>query len=188
VNTMSIYAIKRDGFKYQELDLNVNDFIDDFPEEYSYRQAHDFSIENIAMANFWKPVRTGFSRIEGQDNLIPDLTPWIRATILFSPKAYRLLGDTMSPYGEFLPILIENGDTWDEYQIFNCLTMVDAIEEKSSDSSIAFDPSSVGDELVFKTAYNSCLDLFCGPRLKSAIEDFGLNGVIFDTQLSSLCK
>jgi len=179
-----VYAIRRDGFKYQELDLEVNDFIDDFPEDVDYGMAHDFSMENIAMADFWKLMRTDFNEIEGNENLIPDITTWIDATLLMSPKAHRLLGDSLVPFGEFLPIQIDG----ENYQIFNCLTMVDAVEEKSSESDIVFNPDNIGDKLVFKTRYNNCFDLFCGPRLKSAIKDFGLNGVTFDTQLSSSPK
>ena len=70
---MSIYAIRNDGFRYQELDLEINDVIDSFPDEVSYDDAHDFSLNNLSLKDFWPNIATGFSAIEGQANLLPDL-------------------------------------------------------------------------------------------------------------------
>ncbi len=178
---MAIFAIRNDGCKYQELDLDVNDFIEEFPECYDYGQCHDFSVENISMLEFWQFKRTGFREIEGEENLIPDITSWIDATLLLSPKAYRLLSDTLSPFGEFLPIMIE----METYYIFNCLTVVDVIEEKSSDTSIEFDMGSVSNTLIFKTRFQRCLDLFCLERLKTIVEGFELKGIVFDSHLGT---
>lgn len=183
-----LYSIRRDGFKYQELDLEVRDFAKSFPENYSYHQAHYFSVENIAMKDFWPPMRTGFSKIQGQENLIPDITTWICASLLLSPKAYRFLGETLSPFGEFLPILIESGDNWEEYQIFNCLTLADVIEEECSDTNMVFNPESIKDKLIFKTTFHNCLYLYCQERLKDVVESFGLNGVIFDSHLGTFAE
>lgn len=178
---MNIYAIRRDGYKYQELDLDINDFIDDFPEEIDYGTAHDFSSENLKMAGFWKLYSTGFSEIEGQENLIPDICNWIDATLLLSPKAHRLLGDTLVPFGEFLPIVIE-GET---YQIFNCLTTAEVNDKASTETHLEFDEASVGESLAFKSPFQLCQDIYCTERLKSLIEDFDLKGIVFDTRLSS---
>ncbi len=178
---MKVFAIRDDGFRYQELDLDINDFVDYFPEKYDYGQCHDFSSENIAMADFWKLMQTDFRKIEGEENLIPDITTWIDATLLLSPKAHRLLGDTLARYGEFLAIMIDK----ETYQIFNCLTMAEAIEEKSSETHTEFDPARVGDKLIFKTGFQRCLDLFCLPRLKTLVEEFDLKGIIFDEHLGT---
>lgn len=183
---MTVYKIKRDGYKYRELDLDVNDFIDDFPEEYDYGQAHDFYKENIAMASFWKLMKTGWSPIEGHENFIPDITTWINSTLVLSPKAHRLLGDTLKPYGEFLPVMVENEtDEKDErYYIFNCLTNADG--KLRSESTIEgtyevdFEDSVVGDKLIFKSRTQYCMDLFCNERFKELVESFGLNGILFD--------
>ena len=182
---MTIYAIRNDGYHYQELDLEVNDFIDDFPETYDYGQCHDFSVNNIAMSDFWKLMRTGFRKLDNEENRIPDITTWIDATLLLSPKAHRLLGDALSPYGEFLPIMIDTGTDRETYQIFNCLTMAKVVEEKSSDTHIAFDPNDVADKLIFKTPFQRCLDLFCQLRLKDLVESFDLNGIMFDEHLGT---
>lgn len=178
---MEIYAVRNDGFKYQELDLEVNDFIEEFPEKYDYGQAHDFCIENIAMSGFWKLKKTGFSEIEGEENLIPDITKWIDSTLLLSPRAHRFLADSLNKYGEFLPVVIGK----ETYQIFNCLTLVDVLEDKSSETNIIFNPESIGENLIFKTRFQHCFDLYCLPRFKVLIEELNLKGVVFDTHLGS---
>ncbi len=178
---MNIYAIRRDGYKYQELDLDINDVIDDFPEEVTYRMAHDFSRENIKMSGFWKLYSTGFSEIAGQENQLPDICNWIDATLLLSPKAHRLLKDTLNPFGEFLPIVIESETS----QLFNCLTLAEVNEDVSSDAHIEFNEASIGEALTFKAPFQSCQDIYCTERLKCLIEDFELKGVVFDTRLAS---
>lgn len=173
---MNIYKIERDGFDFQELDLEINDIIEHFPEKYEYGQCHDFSRENIALKDFWPPLRTGFSKIEGNKNLIPDITTWIDATLLLSPKSYRLVGDLLKPFGEFLPIIIEN----ENYNLFNCLTVVDAVVENSDANRVAFDEGKVTDTEAFKTQAPHCFNIFCTERLKNAVEGFQLKGITFD--------
>ena len=178
---MSIYAVRTDHNKYMALDLEVNDFIDDFPEEISYQQAQEFSAENIAMAEFWQLAQTGFAELEGGENLKPDICKWVDATLLLSPKAHRLLGDMMAPYGEFLPIVIDG----EKYQIFNCLTTAEVVEEESSDTVLVFNQKSVGDKLLFKASFQCCIDVYCSERFKNIVLDCEVDGVNFDTRLAS---
>lgn len=164
---MEIYAIRRDGYDYQELDLEIDDFLEIFPENMNYNTIHDFSVENLSLAQYWKPLKTGFSEIHGEKNLIPDICNWINATLFFSPKAYRFLKETLNPFGEFLPVLIGN----DTYYIFNCLTIV------NGDISA----ESIKDKLIYKAPEQHCIDIYCTDRLKDAIESFDLRGVIFES-------
>lgn len=164
---MTIFKIDNDGFRFQELDLFIDDFIDAFPEDISDIDIHDFSRNNMALAPHWPSMVTGFSVIEGRENLIPDIVVWIDATLLLSPKAYRLLGDLLSPCGEFLPIHIED----ETYQIFNCLAVEDI--KNASQSKAAFKPSRVSDEINIAT--------YCTDRLKDAVQSFELQGVVFES-------
>lgn len=157
-----IYKIERDGYKFKELDLEVSDIIDSFPEDIDYVAAHEFCEHNISLSSTWTLLKTGFSDIEGNENLIPDICVWIDSTLLLSPKAKRLLGDTLSEYGEFLPIIIDD----EKYEIFNCLTLRNT--KKSSD-------------LVFKTSDSNCAHLYCQQRLKDSIEELDLHGVVFSS-------
>jgi len=163
---MTTYKIDNDDFRFQELDLFIDDFIDAFPADMSDIAIHDFSRNNLALAPHWPSMATGFSVIEGRENLIPDVAVWIDATLLLSPKAYRLLGDLLLPYGEFLPIQIEN----EIYQIFNCMTIVDL--NSDIHSAVAFKPSNISDEIG--------MTVYCTDRLKEAIQSLGLQGIVFE--------
>lgn len=163
---MEIYAIRKDGYDYQEPDLEIDDFLEIFPENMDYNTIHDFSMENLALAKYWKSIKTGFSEIHGKKNLMPDICNWIGATLFLSPKAYRFLKETLNPFGEFLPVLI--GD--DIYYIFNCLTVVDG----------KISAENTKDKLIFKMPEQYCIDICCTERLKDAIESFDLHGVIFE--------
>ena len=178
---MKLFAVRTDHNKYMALDLEVNDFIENFPEEITYQQAHLFSYENIALSEFWSLGQTGFAELEGSENVKPDICKWIDATLLLSPKAYRLLGDSMAPYGEFLSVILD-GET---YQIFNCLTTAKVIEAESSETKLVFDEKSVGDKLLFKSPFQSCIDIYCSERFKTLVEDCEFAGVNFDTRLAS---
>jgi hypothetical protein len=156
-----IFSIQRDGYKFKELDLEVSDFIDFFPEEIDYVTAHEFSQHNISLLPTWKLLKTGFSDIEGNENLIPDICTWIDATLLLSPKAKRILGDILGEYGEFLPLMINE----EQYEVFNCLTLLDS--------------KDVTDELIFKTTDSNAIQLYCQDRLKDIITEFGFKGVAF---------
>ena len=173
---MEIFAVRRDSYKFQELDLEIDDFIGNMPEEIGYHAIHDFSLENIALSQYWKPIRTGFSEIKGEQNLIPDISNWIGATLFLSQKAYRLLNEILAPFGEFLPVNIEN----DVYYIFNCLTIA-KIDDSQDEPS--FNKESIENKVVFKTPTLHCIDIFCTERLKNAIEGFELSGVIFDKNI-----
>ncbi|WP_444997490.1 hypothetical protein [Aliikangiella sp. IMCC44359] len=183
---MDIYAIRNDGFKYQELDLLITDIFDYFPESFTERDIVYFSLNNTSLSDFWQFKKTGWSKIEGEENLIPDITKWVNATLVLSPKAHRYLGDMMSPFGEFLPIQIE--DEEDPHYIFNCLTTakVDESKSNSEENKMIFLEKSVGDKLFFKSPYQSCQDIFCTGRIKEQIESTGLTGIIFDDKLYSI--
>ncbi len=171
---MAIYLIENDGFRFQELDLHINDFIENFPDAMDMASVHDFSKNNLALTAYWKKLRTGFSIIEGGENLLPDVSCWIGATLLLSPKANRLLKDLLDSYGEFLPILIGEH----VYYIFNCLTVCDA--EGNGIFDFSFDSSSIKDKVVFKPQSKFDTSLFCSDYLKDAIESFELHGVVFE--------
>jgi hypothetical protein len=110
------------------------------------------------------------------------------SSLVLSPKAYRYLGELLSGSGEFLPVLV-SGET---FYIFNCLAWGEV-----DDKNTAYDyfdgvefglkclvfTNAVEDMVVFKSAVDGCTTLFCGDRFKSAIENFGLDGVVFDTNL-----
>lgn len=163
---MSLFTIENDDFRFKELDLFVDDFIDAFPADISDVAIHDFSRNNMRLLPYWPSMATGFSAIEARENLTPDLALWIDATLLLSPKAFRLLGDLLSPCGEFLPIEVE-GET---YQIFNCLNAVQI--NANAQNELVCKPLEVSSELDF--------GLYCTERFKAIVHSFELQGIVFN--------
>ena len=185
---MTYFTIRGNALEYKELDLEIDDFIETFPKEVEEFQVFDFAIENFSMAKYWPSLDSEFVSLNNSLP-IPDISKWINASLVLSPKAYRYLNEVLKPYGEFLPVKIEQ----ENYYIFNCLTLVEADKTASEKQycdgvevgikSLVFHAASVGDNLIFKCSYQHCIDLFCSERLKNIIQDFGLIGISFDKNL-----
>jgi len=179
---VNIYAVRQDNYKYRDLDLHVDDFIEAFPEKYTLQDCMRFSESNIALSSFWPAMQTEFLPGEEGGDLIPGITTWMNATLLLSPQAHRLLEDLMKPWGEFLPIVVSD----QHYQIFNCLNMVDAVKEESVvNEKLVFTNKNIGESLLFKSPFQCCMDTYCTERFRQAVESFELNGLVFDTNLAS---
>lgn len=171
---MAVYKIENDGFRFQELDLEVFDFQRHFPDDISTLELFQFSENNLSLAKYWPEMSTGFSPIEGGENLLPDISCWIGATLLLAPKAFRLLGELFSQCGEFLPIFIEG----EKYQIFNCLTVCEATNYSSGKLNFS---SDCGNKYVaFKPQKEVDFHLYCTEMLKDAIDAFELKGISFE--------
>lgn len=184
-----IFAIRNDGFGYQSLDLTILDLARLAPQDMDPDAVMDFSRENSSLADWWKTPETRFIANEGvEDRGIPDISTWIGATLVLSPKAYRYLGDTLKGYGELLPVKV--GD--EIFYIFNCLTKGEEAPELCEYEMLGDVPiqllklgfkESVQSLTVFKSDYEACLTVFSNQKLMDAVEEFKLNGVIFDENL-----
>lgn len=186
-----VFAIRNDSYAFQELDLQIDDIIESRPTDVDEDSVLDFSLSNCAMADWWPTPSTEFLPIDNDPNAaIPDLSKWIDSSLVLSPKAYRLLGDTLIEWGELLPITVKG----EIFYIFNCLTFGEVRKELCEKNyyegeelgikTIVFNDEDVSEKLVFKTNYNSCFELYCGERLKDILEGFGLSGVVFSTKLA----
>ena len=187
-----LYAIRNDGINYQELDLEILDILDmndNPPANVDLDDILDFNVRNTAMKSWWPTPDTKFKNIEGaSSSSIPDISYWIDASLVLSPKAYRMLGDMLQPSGEFLPVSVGK----DTYYIFNLFVLGEADVEKCKhdihdDIQLGLNhlefKESAAQHLIFKSTYESCLTVFCSDRFKNAVEDLGLKGIIFDTNL-----
>lgn len=119
---------------------------------------------------------------------IPDIFTWHDATLLLSSRAYRLLVNSLKPYGEFLPVEA-GGET---FYIFNCFEIGDVDEETIEheyDSNMRlglkyFESKLTNEErLVLKTPIESCLTLYCNKRFKAMVCSLALTGLQFDPGL-----
>lgn len=187
----AIFAIRNDGYAFQEIDLKIDDIIDARPNDIDENIVLDFSLKNYAMSDWWPTPDTEFIAIDNDKNAsIPDISKWMDASLVLSPKAYRLLGDTFREWGELLPITVRN----ETFYIFNCLTFglvrSDLCEksyyegEELGIKTIVFDTEDTAKKLMFKTTYNACMELYCGDRLKNIIQSYELSGVVFSEKLA----
>jgi len=184
-----LYAIRYDGIKYQELDLQVTDLFDMIPEEMGISELMEFHTNNLAMAEWWRTPQTDFTCVPANRNgEVPDIAIWIYASLILSPKAYRFLKDSLEPLGEFLPVLVKG----EKYWIFNCFNQVSANEEAiqheyEGDMQLGLTHlefhDSASEQLIFKCPEEVCLTLFCNQRFKDVVEGFGLTGLAFDKNL-----
>lgn len=185
----NIYAIRNDGYKFQQLDLQITDLIGKQPADLDYTKVVNFSYHNLAMADWWPKLDVRFKPIDDPNEPIPDICHWAYSTLVLSPKAYRLLGDLLKSWGELLPVAVE-GET---YYIFNCLTTATIKEELCEKSyyegeelglaSIVFDEIDTVNKLIYKNNINACIEMFCGDHFKGAVESFGLSGLMFSEKL-----
>jgi hypothetical protein len=182
-----IYLIRDDDYEFQELDLEIDDLVENFPDDIDYRGAHDFVLNNLSLSQSWKPVETSFSPIDDPQAPIPDISKWVDATLVLSEKAYTVLKSALSECGELLPISADGND----FYLFNCLTCVGVDDDLSKKSfyegeeigyeTLAFEPNTAA---IFKSPDQGCLDLFCDESIKSLVETHSLTGVKFDVDLA----
>ena len=181
-----IYAVRNDGIKYRELDLGILDVTRHTPDNVSFDDVLEFSLTNLAMKSWWMTPETEFYvREENPNAPIPDICAWIDSTLLLSGKAFRFLKDLLQNSGEFLPVIVEK----ETYYIFNCFVNGEADEDKvkyeyAGDVKLGVThlkfKKSAEELLVFKSIVDYCTTLYCGERFKTAVETFGLEGLMFD--------
>ncbi len=183
------FAIRKDAPKYKQLDLSILDVTRHAPDDIDTDRIYQFSERNTAMLSWWSTPDTKFIDYGGEpSSIMPDLSCWIDATLVLSPKANRLIGEILAKFGELLPVTIAS----EIYYIFNCFTKGEADEQGSKieySNGIEVDlehlefKDSASKHLIFKSDFEKCRTLFCGVQFKEVVELFDLKGLIFDENL-----
>ena len=119
---------------------------------------------------------------------IPDIVS-LRSTLVFSEKAKKLLIPYLSNEDELLPLEYEN-DTW---YVLNVVTKMEAALDREKTTYYVDDSMDVtgakkyafsSEELkgvhLFKLGISNYITIYCSERLKKAVEDNNLTGVIFE--------
>src|SRR5690606_11142021 len=120
-------------------------------------EIYEFTQNNLALTPFWETVQTGFARIEDNENLMPDITYWVGASLVLSPRAYRYLNEMLAPFGEFLPVVVDA----DTYYIFNCLAVADVAGEDISGEGPKFYPIAEAGKGAFKPPRDYSMAVYC---------------------------
>lgn len=183
-----IFAIRKDLPRYQVLDLGLTDITRHLPDSVDLDSVFDFSELNTPLTQLWQTPETRYVNSDKKQGLQPDISCWVDATLVLSPKAYRLLKDVLQDTGEFLAVKII-GET---HYIYNCFTWGEvnegACQFNDEEGMLAglkhleF-KSNASNLLVFKAEIERGLTLFCGERFKEVVESFELHGIIFDENL-----
>ena len=185
---MTFYAIRKDIPNYQVLDLDLLDVTRNLPDGIDLDSVYDFSLLNTAMASWWNTPETRYISTGSTKAQIPDISCWIDATLVLSPKAHRLLKDSLEAYGEFLPVDVKG----ELHHIFNCFALGKPDEEKSVFNQeegmeaglrhLELD-SSASALPIFKVELENCLTLFCNEWFKNIVTSFELKGITFNQDL-----
>lgn len=123
---------------------------------------------------------------------IPDITLWGEHMVL-NEKAHTALYEKLGEYGEFLPVNCEGNN----YYILNILNIIDRIggvdEAQSARKTendiflgvekLVFNEDIVNGALVFRTAFDDHQRVFCTDAFKQLVDDSGLCGIVFKTDL-----
>jgi len=185
-----IYALRNDYNHHKELDLETMDIARHAPDDIDLDDILGFSLAHKPMSSWWVAPETKFLDVDDlPNNGIPDISIWAAgACLILSPKAQRILAEMLQPFGEFLPVIIDN----ETYQIFNCLTLGEEDESKCKFrhenkmklglEHLEFNKKTY-ELLTFKSKLESCLTLFCNDKFKDAVKVFELTGLIFDENL-----
>jgi len=156
----------------------------------------EFDIQSFGKSQkkIWKTPTGMFLSSDTGSVKIPDITDWVPYVLVFNQKAYELLSNYLTQYGEMLEVNIESN----KYYIFNVMKMLDdkTINYDKSQKAV-FEGKEVGvkrltfnteliddDILIFKTSYNHGGHLYCSDKFKNLIEELKLTGITFDTMLA----
>lgn len=189
---MMTFKLLPDYTNYQAFNLPMKDLVQALGRKIPPKKLMHFSKHNIELADAWEGVSGHFAPIEGVSGSpsIPDVSVWAKGTLVVSQNARDRLKAALAPHGEFLPVTTPEGPFW----VFNCLTMVPADDDRSRRveeqgqvldvEALAFRDSDIGDNLVFKTDFDSCRSLFCTAALRDLLKDEGLRGLSFGDTLA----
>ena len=143
-------------------------------------------------ADNWQAIEITFAKLSGgKKGEMPDLM--IRNGRLFlNEKAYGVLLEVLEEDGEFLPVTFGDRSGY----LFNILSVaedVDGLDQKLSTKdefgdlqSLVFHEDKVEGFKLFRSRFDDYMGVYCGEAFKSAVEQSGLNGLIFSVDLGSI--
>lgn len=67
----------------------------------------DFSALHTSLVPWWIIPETRYANPSRKKALRPDVNCWVDATLVLSPKVYRLLKDTFADMGGLLPVKVD---------------------------------------------------------------------------------
>jgi hypothetical protein len=147
------------------------------------------ALDGTPRADSWEPIQVKRFVPEGQRAAKANDFPWLNIDLIMRRRAVDALCDFMEPYGEFLPLLVDDDV---ELFVFNVTQVVDALDEEHSvlerfedgavmwiDSYVFHEPLIRGVDL-FKIPTLSKSLTYVSERFVSAVAEAGLVGLEFE--------
>ncbi|MFC1750818.1 hypothetical protein ACFL2V_18660 [Pseudomonadota bacterium] len=186
---MSIYRIHPDRFNFQLITISSGEILGKLGEEYPFH----IDPTPKSYAAVWNPLVVEY--YDSSENKTPAQIPDITidsGRLYLSEEAYEGLADILSPFGEFLPILVLQKNAY----VFNPLKIAEDIGGVNTKlsfkndwgdlESLAFHDDKVKEFVVFRSEFDGYMGLFCQEAFKLKIEALGLQGIIFSKDLGNI--
>lgn len=181
---------------------------------YNYVDYHSFTIEGVELyskmpdysprypaaprRDTWVKPEASFyksANCEAVQTRVSDITIWCAGVLVLNARAYLALNADLADLGEFLPVSCRGGT----YHLFNVLNVIDdtAIDTQRTQAHIengmflglerlAFHEDKLGDQVLFKTRADKLVSSYCTDAFKQRIEELGLEGLVFASNLTAL--
>jgi len=186
-----VYKLSFNHAKYLNLNIDMKTLQSVIGGKIGRREFFDYRRDNRPLKPFWEDVGAEFVEVGGEGMHAPDIILWNATALVLSEKAYSALSSHLEPFGEFLPITVED----ERYLVFNCLNVVSVDLEKSQADivdgiwlgvkSIAFARPEIDENLIFKSEFDRCGALYCGGSFKDLVAQSNFKGLLFNEDLTS---
>lgn len=144
---------------------------------------------NEPLLPLWGDVTDSWHKLSATSTEKPDISLWNAGCLLLSQRAHQVLHPHLAAAGEFLPISVDG----EPMHVFNCLmwgkedmsltekAYLDGYEDGIA--TLAFDLADVAEKMIFKSKLEAGATLYASEAFKHLVEQAGLQGVRFDTEL-----
>lgn len=171
-----------------------------WPDEIEAKLGDMFILQEPVWKDFWKPLNAKFSDESDKGKVVklPDITCWFTDRLALNQKAYDLLATQLEPYGELLPVTCEGVPYWVLHVTKK--TGMDVVDLSKSErevieecdyigmQSLVFNEEKLKDLLLFQTEFSGYKNLYCTEKFKALIEESGLQGLLFSTDLAGVME
>lgn len=138
-----------------------------------------------------RPFNDSWVELEGiaenGDNA-PDISRLSGFHMVLSPNARNVLAPLLEELGEFLPLTLRG----EHYHLFNCDHTLDAVDQQRSTlnefdaiENLKLDENKVQGETLWGIRFGNSRSLFCNTAFKQQVEEAGLSGLTFTTDLEA---
>lgn len=147
---------------------------------------------SVHIGDKWPPLSGCFhaENKRGSRKLNPDLYLTEYMWLILSARSKKLLTPLLRKAGEFLPFDCDG----EPYYLLVPHHIISVNEDESEHyviqgitqgtEKVVFRDEDVGLHVLFKTAFDNGLNLYCAEKFKKAVENYDLTGIYFDTNLA----